>query len=324
MTRASALLCLALSAAGYAQSGLRVNEVNTGVISFVEVANLGPDIVYMAGYKLYWGCNVGVTPVFTSGFFTFPTGTVLYPGQIAVLTENVTGTIPSVPAGVYRVYIGSALPWAQMPAGSPSTSRNGVAVLVSPTNVGLDRVQWGTPTTSFDSIAFGATISGGVTFTGAAVHRTSNADTDAPTDFVSSALGSPGFLTPAGPSVPGQTVIVGLTISLTTTGGGQLTMTTTSQNPALPFAEHYNLVSLQNYTPNGSGPVFGVGADVIQLAVTPASLTNPFHTFFDVTGVYSLSLPAGVLPVGLHLEAAALTVVGGVITRISTVSEVNL
>ena len=280
---------------------------------------------FAAVYSMSYYCQaIGLRHIFTSGFFTLPIGTVLYPGQTAVLTEVAAATLPSVPVGTYRVYIGSPIPWAQMPAGVPATERNGIATLVSPAGVGLDRVEWGTPTTGFDTIAFGAVISAPVTMTAAAAHRSSNADTNAPGDFVSSFVGSPGFLTPGGPGVTGETVIVGLTMSLTTTGGGQLTLTTTTANPPVPFGEVYNLISLQNYTPNGSGPVFGVGADVIQLAVTPVSVGNPFHTFLDASGVYSLSLPAGVLPIGMHLEGAALVIVGGSVSRISTVAEVNL
>jgi hypothetical protein len=320
----SAVALLVLSVVATAQTGLRINEVNTGTFDYVEISNLGPDIVYMQGYQVYWGCNVGAGPTFTSGSFTFPIGTVLYPGRSAILTEVVSGALPAVPLGTYRVYIGASIPWATMPSGTPATEQNGVVALVNPLGVGIDRVQWGTTTSSFDTICFGATISGSVTMTAAATVRSSNADTDTPADWISSATGTPGNLTPPAPGVTGQSIIIGMTIAFSSSGGGQLTMTTTTSNPALPGAEIYNLVSLENYTPNGTGPIFGVGTDVIPLAVTAASPFNPFHTFVDATGVFSLSLPAGVLPIGLHLEAVALAITNGLVSRVSTVAEITL
>jgi hypothetical protein len=320
-----AAICLLLSTvAASAQTGLRINEVNTGTTDYIEVANLGPDIVYMQGYQVSWGCNTGAGPTFVSGIYTFPVGVVLYPGRSAILTEVASATLPAVPLGTFRAYIGATIPWATMPLGTPATERNGIACLISPFGVGLDRVQWGTPTTSFDSIAFGAVFTGVVNITLAAAQRSSNADTDLPADWVSHVTGTPGNLTPAGPGVTGETIIIGLTMSLTTSGGGQLTLTTTTQNPAMPGGEIYNLISLQNFVPNGTGPIFGVGTDVIQLAVTPASPTNPFHTFVDGAGVFSLNLPAGILPPGLLLEGVALAIAGGTVSRISTVVQVVL
>jgi hypothetical protein len=309
-------LCTAVS---FGQSGLRINEVFTGSPDYIEVANLGPDIVYMGGYTVYWGCHTGAAATFSSGSYTFPAGVVLYPGGLAVLTDSVGNTSPNVPVGVYRAYIGSNILWATMPNGTPSTDRNGVATLVAPGGVGIDRVQWGATTTSFGTVAFGAAWSGTFTMTGATGFRLNNADTDGPADWGSSPIPSSGVLT-----APGQFPIVGLTHVITSSGGGQATLTITSSNPALPGVEVYNLVSLIDSVPNGSGPVFGVGADVIPLAIGPAAVGNPFHTFLDGAGVFTLSVDPGFLPPGLRLEGVAITVQGGLITRISTVSEIVL
>ena len=164
-----------------AQSGLRVNEAYTGTPDYLEIVNLGPDIVYMAGYKAYWGYN-GTS--FQSGSFTFPAGTVLYPGGRAIITDTVGASSPVTPAGVYKAYVGANIPWVTAPAG------NGCVALVDPSNVGIDRVQWGSPTTSFDTISFGAVFTGSVTMTGAGCQRINNADTNLPADWLSSSTPS--------------------------------------------------------------------------------------------------------------------------------------
>jgi hypothetical protein len=310
-----ALVIVATSA--IAQSGLRINEFGTGTPDYCEITNLGPDIVYMGGYKVNWGFNPAVGP-FQSGAFTFPAGTVLYPGGSAILTDTVNASTPSAPLGTLKLYIGVNLPWLTAPMG------NGLIALADPASVGLDRVQWGANTANFDSISFGETFTGVVNMTSAAGQRKDNNDTDLPADWFSSVAGSPGSMTPPSFSAPGQTLIVGLTHVMTAAGGGQFSLTITSQNPPLPGVEVYNLLSLIDHTPNGSGAVFGVGTDVISLALTPAFIGNPFHTFLDGAGVFAISVPAGVLPPGLKFEGVALTVVGGLVSRISTVSEVVL
>lgn len=309
MRRVVSAFALAVSLAS-AQSGLRINEAYTATPDYFEVANLGPDIVYMAGYKVYWGYN-GTS--FQSGSFTFPAGTVLYPGGRAVLTDTVGASSPVTPAGVYKAYVGANIPWVTAPSG------NGCVTLVDPSNVGLDRVQWGAVTTNFDTIAFGAVFTGVVNMTGAGCQRINNADTDLPADWLSSNIPTPGNLTSAG-----QSLIVGLTHIMTATGGGGMNLVITSSNPALPGVEVYNLLSLQDFTPNGTGPFFGIGTDALNLALTPVAIGNPFHTFLDGAGLFSLSVPAGIVPPGIKFEGVAFTVVGGLINRISTVSEVVL
>ena len=48
-----------------------------------------------------------------------------------------------------------------------------------------------------------------------------------------------------------------MTLMVTTTGIGDVSASITT-GPAMPGAEFWNLVSFQNYTPTGSGPLFGV------------------------------------------------------------------
>jgi hypothetical protein len=317
MRRVVSAFVLAVSLVS-AQSGLRVNEAYTGTPDYFEIANLGPDIVYMAGYKAYWGCNTGASG-FQSGSFTFPAGTVLYPGGRAIITDTVGASSPVTPAGVYKAYVGSNILWATTPTGTPATDRNGVVALVDPFNVGLDRVQWGTNTANFDTVSFGAVFTGVVTMTGAGCQRINNADTNLPADWLSSSIPTPGNLNGAG-----QSVIVGLTHVMTATGGGGMNLVITTANPALPGVEVYNLLSLQDFTPTGTGPFFGIGTDALNLALTPVAIGNPFHTFLDGAGSFALPVPAGIVPPGIKFEGVAFTVVGGLINRISTVSEVVL
>jgi hypothetical protein len=310
-----ALPFLLLAAVASAQANLRVNEFGTGTPDYIEIANLGPDIAYMTGYQVKWGYN---STSFQSGTFTFPGGVVLYPGQCAIITDTVNASTPSAPLGTYKAYMGANIPWTTAPTG------NGCVSLLDPLGVGVDAVQWGSPTTSFSTLFGGTTFTGVVTMTAAAGQRRDNADTNVGADWVSVVAATPGLLTPASVGVAGQSIIVGVTHTMSTTGGGQFSLAITTSNAPLAGAEVYNLVSLIDLTPNGSGPVFGLATDVINLALTPAAIGNPFHTFLDGAGLFSIDVPAGVLPLGLTFEGVAVVVSGGVVKRISTVSQVTL
>ena len=75
-----------------------------------------------------------------------------------------------------------------------------------------------------------------------------------------------------------------------------------SSNPALPAGEIFNLVSLQDFAPDGSGPLFGIGFDALFQIATPKSPGGIFHTCLDGSGSWTLSLPTGTVPLGLHAE----------------------
>lgn len=310
---ASAFLLIAAVAA--AQANLRVNEFGTGTPDYLEIVNLGPDIAYMQGYQVSWGYNA---PAFSSGTFTFPNGVVLYPGGLAIITDTANASTPTAPLGTYKAYVGANIPWATAPSGS------GCIALKDPAGVGIDCVQWGTNTANFSSLYGGATFTGAVTMTAAAGQRRDNADTDLPADWVSAVAGNPGILTAPAVGVAGQSIIVGVTHVMSTTGGGQFGLAITTSNAAMPGAEVYNLLSLIDLIPNGSGPVFGLATDVINLALTPAAIGNPFHTFLDGSGLFTIDVPAGVLPLGLTIEGVAVVVSAGTVKRISTVSQVTL
>ncbi len=306
---------LMLAAVASAQANLRVNEFGTGAPDYIEIVNLGPDIAYMQGYQVSWGYNA---PAFSSGTFTFPNGVVLYPGGLAIITDTVNASTPSAPLGTYKAYVGANIPWLTAPSG------NGCVALKDPSGVGVDCVQWGANTANFSTLYGGATFTGVVNMTAGSGQRRDNSDTDLPADWVSVVAGNPGILTAPAAGVTGQTIIVGVTHVMSTTGGGQFGLAITTSNAAMAGAEVYNLISLIDLIPNGSGPVFGLATDVISLALTPAAIGNPFHTFLDGAGLFTIDVPAGVLPLGLTLEGVAVVVSAGVVKRISTVSQVTL
>lgn len=321
MSRLAAVCTFVLSAALVpAQANLRINEVATGNTDWAEIINLGPDIAYIGGYKVYWGCSTSPT-TWTTGSYTAPAGAVLYVGQSLVVTDSPTAVSPVTPAGSYTVYWTSNPPWSTLPAGLPTANQNGIVTLVNAANVGVDRVQWGAVNaTNAASISFGAVWTGGnVVATNQNLIRINNNDTDAAADW-----GSTGTATPSAPNA-GQSVIIGATMSLTTAGGGELTMTI-STTPPLAGREVFNLLSLVDLSPNGSGPIFGLATDVINEIVTPISPFNPFHTNLDASGQYVFPVPAGILPLGLHLEGCSIVVdgTGVLIQRISPVVEINL
>jgi hypothetical protein len=285
------------------QSTLKVNEVSTAATSWIEIINLGASPVNMTGYKIRFGGNSGLS--FVQGVYTIGAVT-LNTNQVLVITEDPSATVPSVPAGVFKAYCGMSLPWAT----TPSTGANGVVCLNTPGDVGLDRMKWGNPLQ--DMSTYGSPWTSTISPTAAVMLRGSPVDTDGPADWSFSATGSPGAAN------PGEANVVSM--QLTTSGGGSITLNVTTLGPPLPSAELYNLVSFQTQTPTGSGPLFGIGAD----ALVQATYGYPFHTNLDVNGNFSISGGPGTLPVGTHLEGISIVLQGGAIARISSVAVITL
>ncbi len=296
---AAALLALPVAA----QAGLLVNEVATGTVDWIEVVNLGPASVNLSGYRLYaaWG----TTTLGTSNSTLFGSVT-LNSGQALVVTETSNLATPVTAAGTIKVYSGFAIGYSTTGTGGVS----GVATLVNPSNAGVDTVSWGPAANTF---AFGSPFTG-TPFNPTAQNfgRNSNTDTNAASNWVALGTTSPCALNP-GQSDPNSQIT--LTIS-STLGSFDLLVTTQT---AVPFGEIYNLVSLVDSVPDGSGPVFGVGIDSINSALSPADPFNPFHTYLDAAGMYALSAPQGSIPAGIHIEMVTLLVGAGGITRISPV-----
>lgn len=286
-----------------AQSGLLVNEVATGTLDWIEIVNLSPNSINLSGYRLYAGW--GTTTLSTTNSTLFGAVT-LNSGQTLVVTETSNASTPTTPVGALKLYSGYAIGFSTTGSGGVS----GAATLVNPSNVGVDTVSWGPAT---NTLAFGSPFTG-TPFNPTAQNfgRNSNTDTNASADWVAIATASPGARNPGQADPNNQ---INLTIA-STLGSFDLMVTTQT---AVPFGEIYNLVSLVDSVPDGSGPVFGVGVDAINSALSAADPFNPFHTYLNASGIYSLSAPQGSIPPGIHIEMVTLLVGGGGISRISPV-----
>lgn len=303
-----ALAALALSLPLCAQSGLVVNEVATGALDWIEIANLGTSTVNLNGYRLYaaWG----TTTLATSNNTLFGAVT-LAPGQTLVVTETANLSTPTTPAGVTKVYSGYAIGFGTTGTGTVS----GCASLVNPSGVSVDLVSWGSASNA--SFLFGGTFTGTpYQPTAGNVGRVGNTDTNASADWFAASTVTPGALNP-GQFNPANQILLSIA---STAGSFSLNVTTITP---VPFGEIYNLVSLVDLIPDGSGPVFGVGIDAINTALAPADPFNPFHTFLDAAGTYSLAVPPGTIPPGIHVEIVSLLVGGGGIARTSTVQSLT-
>jgi hypothetical protein len=305
MTRSfTAIAAYLLPVCLWAQSGLKISEVSTVNPSWIEIINLGSSPVNLNGYKIRWGGNSGIS--FLQGVYTIPS-VVLNPSAVLVITEDFSTAQPAVPAGVFKAYCGGTIPWNV----TPGVGVNGCVALNDPLDLGLDRMKWGNPLQDFS--IYGSPWSSAIVPTSSTMFRNSPVDTDAPADWTSTATPTPGAVNPGEANV--------ISFSLTTTPGtGSITATVQTFAPPVPFGDVYNLVSFYDLTPDGSGPLFGIGAD----ALLQATYGPPFHISLDANGNWTLSGGPGTLPLGTHLEGVSLLVQGGAITRIAKVTVVTL
>jgi hypothetical protein len=147
------------------------------------------------------------------------------------------------------------------------------------------------------------------------MYRSSPFDTDAPADWSSSAASTPGAINPGLVNV--------IDIEFSSPGPGGLIIDVNTYFPAVPGGEIFNLFSLVDTNPDGSGPLFGIAPDALLQATTPLGPGNPFHTNLDGSGAFHLNVPPFSLPIGLHIEAVSL-LIQGTVTRISTVEVTTL
>jgi hypothetical protein len=284
---------------------LKISEVSTTIPSWVEVINLGSSPVNMNGYRIRFGGNSGLS--FIQGVYTFG-ATTLAPNQTFVITEDISNTFPTVPNPAFRAYCGSSIVWVTIFA----TGVNGVVSLNDPSDISLDRMKWGNPLQDFS--VYGGTWTGTISpVAGSAptMYRNSPTDTDGPADWTFTASPTPGAVN------PGEANVLSMQI-LTTPGTGNITLNVTTLAPPVPFGDIFNLFSFIDSVPDGSGPLFGIGAD----ALLQATQGFPFRTNLDANGNFQLSSGPGSLPIGLHVEGVSL-LLQGTITRISTVAVVT-
>jgi hypothetical protein len=286
---------------------LLVNEVFTGDPDWIEIVNLGTTTEDLSSYKIRFGGNSGMS--FTQGVYTIPNGTMLAPNGVLVITDDPSTSLPLVPVGVFKGYAGSNIVWNT----TPTAGTNGAVALNNAFDIGLDRMKWGSPITDFSS--YGSTWTGTIAPTAATMYRGSPFDTDGPADWSSAAQPTPGAIN------PGEALVIDLEFN--TPGGGGLNIDVFTFGPAVPNGEIFNLLSLVNTVPDGSGPLFGIAADALLQATTPLSPTNPFHTNLDGLGNWQLIVPPGFLPPGFHVEGVSL-LIQGFVSRISTVEVITL
>jgi hypothetical protein len=289
---------------------LKINEVSTALPSWIEIVNLGATTVNVGGYKIRWGGNSGIS--FIQGVYTIPAGVMLAPSQALVITEDISTAQPVVPAGVFKAYCGATIVWAA----TPTVGANGVVALNDPADVGLDRMKWGNPLQDLGT--YGSPWTGSIAPSANVMFRPTPFDTNLPADWSSSTTGT---ATP-GVANPGQANVIDIEF-VTTPGMGDLQIDIVTYGPAVPGGEIFNLFSLVDSIPDGSGPLFGIGADALLQATTPLDPANPFHTNLDAMGHWGLYAPPGALPAGLHVEAISILYLGGV-ARVSTVEAITL
>lgn len=268
-----------------------INEFNAGSPDFVELRNLGFAVVNIGGYVVESYQSNGGTPSF-EGSYTLPAGTMLGPRDEFVLEENGSAGTPAsgFPCGVHTGYNYN---W--------TASRNIILILRDASNTPLDYVYrnnnggaGGAP-----SLPSGLSWTGSFNTSGNACSRLSDTDSDTASDWTTNSSASPCV------DNPGQSGLPPVLLTLTSAGGGQLSVSTMTV-PALPGALFWNLVSFQDFNPDGSGPLFGIGLDALPQIAGPTGTI--FHDYLDASGQWSFNGPAGTVPPGLFVEVVTVAV----------------
>jgi hypothetical protein len=301
--RSSALVLLL---AALSSGQVLINELDTDVPDTLELFNTGLAPVNIGGWRIENGAtNPSLTWITET--YVLPGGVTIAAGGFVVITEGSVGVPPGTP-----VYTDpNNIPW---PTAGPG-SRGGDCVLVNGSNQGVDMIIWNNPAGANNF--FGATFNGMYLPASATFHRNSNTDTDTSADWTTGGLSlgqvNPGQVDPTLPL---------LTLTVSTNGQGSLQWDVVSGNPPSPGVEIFNLVSLEDWTPDGSGPLFGIGFDALHEFATPQTTPGVFHTSLDPGGAWSLSV-AGGIPAGIHAEFVSITVGPGGPDRISSVASVT-
>jgi hypothetical protein len=267
-----------------------INEFDVGMPDWVELRNLGPAPVSLAGWTLSAWYATGSSLV-TDPSLSIGSSVVLAPGATVVFEELVPAGTPGT---VSSCAIGTGFNW------NWDGNRSVVLALRDGSGSGIDYVfrnrtgVFGTP-----NLPPGLSWSGAFTQPGDVCYRNRNQDTHAAADWSAGPTG-----TPCSPN-PGQTPVRPVTLLITTQGGGQATIGITT-SPSHPLAEFYGLYSAMNFTPTGSGPFFGIGVDAIPWLFQPLIPNSPFHSRLDANGALTITIPPGVIPVGLFVEGVIL------------------
>ncbi|MAG56685.1 MAG: hypothetical protein CMJ83_10380 [Planctomycetes bacterium] len=291
MTLRIPLLCAALATALSGQ--VVINEFNTGTPDWIELRNAGTVAFDVSGYSVETFASQTGTPV-SEGVFVIPVGTIIPAGGTLMLQENGSADAPT-PTASCGLSVGYNFNWS---------STRSVAILLRDAFLGaIDYVYRQGPggATGTPGISPGTTWTGAFIATGDSCSRVTDLDNDAASDWTTAS--------PASPCAPnaGQTSGQPVSLSLATNGNGDVSLTITTF-PLRPFAEFFNVISTQDYMPNGSGPLFGVGLDGLVAFSQPLLPGSPFHGRLDSLGRYTLSTPPGTVPTGTFIEVVTLVI----------------
>ncbi len=273
-----------------------INEFNAGTPDFVELRNLSTtNTVNVGGYTVESYQSNGGTPSF-EGSYTLPANVMLPPRGEFVLEENGNAGAPAAtfPCGVRTGYNYN---W--------TSSRNIILILRNASNQAIDYVYrndsggaGGAP-----SLPAGLSWSGSFNTTGNACSRLTDVDTDSAADWTTNSNATPCNDNPGQTATPPPPPPVSLLI--TSSGNGDINASVATM-PTLAGAEFWNLVSFQDLTPNGSGPLFGIGLDALPQIASPTG--SIFHNFLDAAGSWSFSGGPGTITPGLHVEVVSVAV----------------
>lgn len=279
--------CLVALCSAPAQAQVVINEFFCGTPDYVELRNLGTTNVDISGWTLSTFQSSGGGTPSPETPFTFPAGTIIPAGQLLSAVEF------SANAGPCSIGVGFNYNW--------TSTRNVEVALFDGANNGIDYVYRnvsGTPGTP--NMPGGLTFNGALTATGNSVARNSDVDTDNASDWTAGGNDTPCGFNP-GQNVPPPPVE--LTLSTTGTGDGVIAVVTT---PALPGAEYLTLFSFENTQPIGSGPIFGLGLDVLPQFASMPMPGSPFRGFLDANGEYNLAFGPGTFGAGFRVQGATL------------------
>lgn len=287
---------------------VKINEVNTGTPDYIELMNRGTTAVNVGGLivRTYFITTAGGATT-AEPAFTIPTGTIIQPGDRLVLQETGTAGSPGT-LGACAIFTGINYGW---------TNARSVEVVLLNGAVGVDYVYrdvFNGP--AAPNLPAGTTWTGVLSTSGDSFFRPGDVDTNSAADWsVTSGGGTACNLNPGQTfSIPPEVFLV-----VSTTGVGDLSLSITS-SPVLPNAEFYGLYSTQNLTPNGIGPLFGIGIDALPQIYQPIAPGNPFHSNLSAAGTFNFNLGAGSLPPGFFLEGVVVAISGAAL-KISNIDE---
>ena len=177
-------IALVVATTGMGQ-GVRINECFTGVPDWCEIVNLGPSPVNIGGWRL-----VMTDDPSTVTQLTFPAGTILQPGEVAIVAESASS--PSVPVGT-QYFVSANINWA---GPTSPNDPDGACGLNNSAGAGIDRVIFGSPTNL--PIQNPVSPFSGFLPISDIYARNSTVDTDSSADWTTgpSSIATPGFLQP--------------------------------------------------------------------------------------------------------------------------------